>query len=68
LRVGAGGYAALNVINGFVKHNFTSCGSKFGIVAAVFLADEILHQTYKPSLKMGKKYCLESVKISSQTN
>ena len=68
LRVGAGGYATLNVINGFVKHNFTSSGSKFGIAAAVFLAGEILHQTYKPSLKMGKKYCLESVKISSQTN
>lgn len=68
LRVGAGGYVALNVINGFVKHNFTASGSKVGIAAAIFLGGEILHQTYKSSLKMKKKYRLESVIISSQTN
>jgi hypothetical protein len=68
LKAGAGGYVALYVINGLVKNNFTFSGSKFGIAAAIFLAGEILHQTYKPSLRMGKKYHLESVKISSQTN
>lgn len=64
-RLGAGGYVALNTVNGLIKNNFIFSGSKFGIAAAIFLFGEILYQLYKPSLKLGNKYRLETVKVSS---
>ena len=64
-RAGAAGYVGLNVVNGLIKNNFTFTGQKFGIAAAIFLFGEILYQLYKPSLKLGKKYRLETVKVSS---
>lgn len=63
-RIGAAGYVGLNVINGLVKHNFTLAGQHFGIAAAIFLVGEVLHHLAKPQLKLGKKYHLETVKIS----
>ncbi|MEP7143227.1 MAG: hypothetical protein ABI707_10175 [Ferruginibacter sp.] len=58
--VGSVGYATLNVANGLIKNNFSSSGSKFGIAAAVFLLGGLLHYTYKPTLRLGKKYYLQT--------
>ncbi len=63
-RVGAAGYATLNIANGLINNNFSLSGSKLGTAAAVFLGGVILHKTYKLTLRMGKKYHLESVKLS----
>jgi hypothetical protein len=65
-RVGAVGYTILDVANGLIKNNFTFSGSKYGIAAAVFLFGELLHLTYTPVLKLGKKYHLLSIKVSNQ--
>lgn len=50
-RVGVAGYAALNVVNGFIKNNFSFTESRLGIAAAVFLTGVILKniQAYTPA-------------------
>jgi hypothetical protein len=65
-RAGAAGYAILNVLNGVIKNNFSFSGSNLGIAAAVFLFGELLHHTYKPTLRLGKKYYLQPVKVSNK--
>jgi hypothetical protein len=64
-RAGALGYSALNIINGIIKSNVSLTGSKLGIAAGIFLGGVILHKTYKLTLRTGKKYHLESIKISA---
>ena len=64
-RVGAVGYATLNVANGAIKNHFSFSGGKLGIAAAVFLGGVILQRTYKPVVRLGKKYNLLSIKVSN---
>jgi hypothetical protein len=63
-RVGAAGYAALNVANGLIKNEFSFKGSKLGIAAGVFLFGTLLKYIYKPVLPLGKKYHLEMIRLS----
>lgn len=65
-RTGAAGYAALSVANGLIKNNFAFTGSRFGIAAGVFLAGVLLKKTYKLTHQLGKKYHLETIKISGK--
>ena len=65
LRAGAIGYAALNVVNGFINNNFSFAGSKLGIAVGVFLFGVLLQQLYKPTLRLGKKYHLEIINLSN---
>ena len=62
-RVLGAGYAGLVVTNGIIQNDFTLAGSKFGVAAAVFLFGELLHLTWKPTLRLGKKYKLECVTV-----
>lgn len=63
-RMGAAGYAALNVANGLIKNDFAFAGSKLGIAAGVFAVGMILKKTYKLTHRLGKKYHFESMKIA----
>ena len=65
-RTGAAGYAALSVANGLIKNDFTFTGSRLGIAAGVFLAGVLLKKTYKLTHRLGKKYYLETIKISGK--
>ena len=63
-RVGAAGYAGLNIANGLIDNNFSFSESKtqLAAAAAVFLGGVLLHKTYKPYLRLGRKYSLEIFK------
>jgi hypothetical protein len=65
-RVGAAGYAGLNVANGVVKNNFSFSESKTRLLAAaaVFLGGVLLHKHYKPYLQIDRKYRLEILELS----
>ena len=65
-RVGAAGYTALNIINGLVRNDFSfyENRTRLGIAAAIFLGGVLLHEMYTPVLRLGKKYRLETVKLS----
>lgn len=65
LQAGAGGYILLNLLNGLLKKNTVFTATGLGIAASVFLIGELLHLTYKPTLKLGKKYHLRTIKIPS---
>ena len=68
LRVGALGYAALNIINS-VAHDELSMENNavpLSIAAAVLLTGVILDKTYKPKYIVGKKYHLELLDLSAQ--
>jgi hypothetical protein len=60
-RAGAAGYTALNIINGALKNNYSLKGSKIGIAAAVFASGVTLKKVYKLTIKMGKRYQLQTV-------
>lgn len=65
-RVGGGGYTMLNTTNSLLQKDppFASNNiGKLGIGAAVFLIGELLHLTYKPTLRIGKKYHIQSIKV-----
>jgi len=64
--VGAAGYAGLNIANGLIKNNFSFSDSKtqLFIAAVVFLGGVLLHKSYKPYLRIGRKYRLETLKLS----
>ena len=66
-RVGAAGYAGLNIANGLLENNFSFPESKtqLAAAAAVFLGGVLLHKTYKPYLQLGRKYSLEIFKLSN---
>jgi hypothetical protein len=65
-RVGAIGYAVLNVANGIIKNDFSTTGSKLGIAAGVFLVGVLLHGIYTTTFRLGNKYHLESVGTSNK--
>ncbi len=65
-RVGAAGYAALNVANGLIKNDWAFAGSKVGIAAGVFAVGMILKKTYKLTHRLGKKYHLETMRIADK--
>ena len=66
-RVGAAGYAALNIINGLIENDFSFSDSKtqLGIAAAVFLTGVLLHATYKLIYQIGDKYHLQIINLSN---
>lgn len=66
-RVGALGYAALNIINGVSQSNFSWSEDKtrLGIAAAVLLGGVTLGKTYKPTLRLGKKYYIDILDLSN---
>ena len=65
-RAGAAGYVGLNVVNGLIKNNFTFTRSRLGIAAGIFLAGILLKKTYKLTHRLGKKYYLQTIKISGK--
>jgi hypothetical protein len=65
-RVGAIGYAVLNVSNGLLKKDLSSSRSGFGIAAAVFSGGVVLHKIYKPYFRLGKRYHLEASSVSQK--
>jgi hypothetical protein len=62
--VGAAGYTILDATNGLIRNDFTFSGSNYKVSGAIFLCGLILHKTYKLYLPLGKKYHLETIKIS----
>lgn len=65
--VGGGGYTILNTTNSFIQKEPPLASNnigKLGIGAAVFLIGKLLHLKYKPTLRLGKKYHLQSIKAS----
>lgn len=64
-KVGAAGYAALNVANGLINNNFSFTVSQLAITASVFLFGVALKHIYKPTLSIGKKYHLEMFSLSN---
>jgi hypothetical protein len=63
-RVGSAGYALLNIVNGLIQNSLSFSWGTFGVAAAVFLFGEILHRTYKVTMRMGKKYHLEFINVT----
>ena len=68
-RVGAATYAGLNIANGLLQNDFSFSENRFQLfaAAAVFLAGVLLQKNYKPYLRIGSKYRLESFKLSPAT-
>ena len=64
-RVGSAAYASLNLINGVLQNDLSFSWSVFGVAAGVFLFGELLHHTYKLTMRMGKKYHLQFIKVST---
>lgn len=66
LRIGALGYAALNIINSVSKNDFSihNNGLELGIAAAILAAGIVLDKTYKPKYIIGKRYKLELLDLS----
>jgi hypothetical protein len=65
-RVGAAGYAGLNIINGLPEDDFLSENkTQLGIAAAVFLTGVLLHTMYKLTHQMRGKYHLKIINLSS---
>ena len=66
LRVGALGYAVLNIINS-ASHNELSIKNNalpLSIAAAVLATGVILNKTYKPKYIVGRRYRLQVLDIS----
>jgi hypothetical protein len=62
-----GGYTALNITNSLIKNESPFIKdniSRIGIAAAVFFIGGLLHVTYKPVLRFGRKYHLQFIKTS----
>lgn len=62
-RVGAAGYAALNIFNGIIQNNFSFRGSHLGIAAGIFAGGVLLKRSYRPAWRMGHKYRLETIRV-----
>jgi hypothetical protein len=63
-RVGAAGYAALNILNGLRDKPFSLSGSNLGIAAGIFSGGALLKKSYRHILPLGKKYHLETINIA----
>ena len=66
-RVGAAGYAALNLTNGLIQNNISINDGRIAIAAGVFLFGTILKHIYKPTLRLRNKYQLEMLNLSNQS-
>ena len=64
-RVGAVGYAALDITNGIINNDLTLKDGRLAIAAGVFLFGTLLKHVYKPTLRLGNKYHFEVVNLSS---
>jgi hypothetical protein len=56
-RAGGAGLALLGLVNGLSIN-------LIGIAGGIFILGEVMHRTYKLTMKMGKKYHLQFIKIS----
>jgi hypothetical protein len=68
-QVGAAGYAGLNIANDLIRNEPPFANKKlkgFGIASAVFLIGTILHYSFYPHIRIGKKYHVEAVVISGK--
>lgn len=67
LRVGAVGYAGLHLANGLIYNKLSLADSKTPLItaAAVYLAGVLLKKSYKPHLRIGRKYRLEILKFAN---
>jgi len=63
-RVGAVGYAALNLTNGLIENDFSIKDGRLAIAAGVFLFGTLLKHIYKPVLRLRNKNHLEMVNHS----
>ncbi len=66
--VGAGAYAGLNIANSIINNDDLFAANnvaRLEIAAAVFIAGCLLHLTYHPVLKLGRKYQLQSITTSN---
>jgi len=66
-QVGAAGYAGLNIANDLIRNEPPFEKKKLkglGIASAVFLIGTILHYSFYPHIRIGKKYHVEAVAIS----
>jgi hypothetical protein len=66
-RVGAAGYAGLHIVNGIVQNDlsFSESKTELGIATAVFLVGVLLQKTYRPTLRIGRKYHIDIIKFSN---
>ena len=62
-RLGAAGYALVNILNGIIKHHVTLEGSKMGIAAVVLAGGIVLKKIYKLTHRLGGKYKLLTIKV-----
>lgn len=64
-RLGAAAYAMTHIINGLIKNNLSFETSKqpLGIAAAVFAGGTILHESYKLTHRIRRKYHFEILKL-----
>jgi hypothetical protein len=58
------GYTGLNLVNKTLDNDLSISNSKLGIAAAVFVSGVVLKKVYSPTLKMNKKYHVETFTIS----
>jgi hypothetical protein len=60
-RATGSGYIALTLLNGWIQNDFSWAQNRaqLGIAAAVFLFGVILHETWSPTIRLGKKYYLK---------
>jgi hypothetical protein len=63
-RVGSAGFLILKLINGLLKNDLVFTAGQIEIAAGIFLLGQLLHWSYKPEWRMGKKYHLQSIRIS----
>ena len=65
-RVAGAGYAALHIINGIIKNDLSISNSAapLGIAAGAFGFGVLLHKTYKPTHRLGKRYHVEIFNLS----
>ncbi|MGH2649532.1 MAG: hypothetical protein ACRDE8_18280 [Ginsengibacter sp.] len=62
-------YAGLNIANNLLKNQSSFTGnniSRLGIAVAVIFVGGLLHLTYHPVLRLGRKYYLQFIKLPEQ--
>jgi hypothetical protein len=67
-RVAGAGYASVVIVNGLIEKDLSSSDNKaqLGIAAAIFITGVVLHETYKLTVRLGKKYQLQTFILSSK--
>lgn len=65
LRTAAAGYAGLHIANGVIKNEFSISQSSKPLILAggVFLGGLLLKWSYKPVMRIGRKYHIETLEL-----